>query len=98
MRRSQISVAEEQPQQNNHRNRHAEQPEQKSSSHYRLLEFLIDSRTRKAKSGSAMAKEKPAMSGVGGASDFWMDQDGMGFWSNQRGSRTRSVADIARLI
>jgi hypothetical protein len=37
-----MSVAEEQPQENNHRDRHAEQPEQKSSSHVRLHEFLMD--------------------------------------------------------
>jgi len=34
------STAEEQPQQNDHRYRHAEQPEQKSSSHFRLHENL----------------------------------------------------------
>jgi hypothetical protein len=33
------SAAEEQPQQNDHRYRHAEQPEQKSSSHVSLHEF-----------------------------------------------------------
>jgi hypothetical protein len=37
---SQRSVAEEQPQQNNHRNRYADQPEQNSFSHVRLLDFL----------------------------------------------------------
>jgi len=33
------SAAEEQPQQKDHWNRHAKQPEQKSSSHVSLLEF-----------------------------------------------------------
>jgi hypothetical protein len=36
-----MSATEEQPQQNNHRDRHAKQPEQKSSSHVRLHEFLM---------------------------------------------------------
>jgi hypothetical protein len=35
-----MSVAEEQPQQNDHRYRHAQQPEQNSSSHEVLLEFI----------------------------------------------------------
>ena len=35
-----MSAAEEQPQQNNHRYRHADQPEQKSSSHDLLHAFL----------------------------------------------------------
>jgi hypothetical protein len=34
------SPAQEQPQQNDHRNRYAQKPEQNSSSHYRLLEKL----------------------------------------------------------
>jgi hypothetical protein len=34
------SAAEEQPQQNDHRYRHAQQPEQNSTSHVHLLEFL----------------------------------------------------------
>jgi hypothetical protein len=35
-----MSVAEEQPQQNDYRYRHAQQPEQNSSSHEVLLEFI----------------------------------------------------------
>jgi hypothetical protein len=35
-----MSVAEEQPQQNDHRYRNAQQPEQNSSSHEVLLEFI----------------------------------------------------------
>jgi hypothetical protein len=38
----QRSAAEEQPQQNNDRYRHAEQPEQDSSSHLRLHEIIVD--------------------------------------------------------
>jgi hypothetical protein len=34
------SAAEKQPQQNDHRDRHAKQPKQDSSSHVRLHEFL----------------------------------------------------------
>jgi hypothetical protein len=41
------STAEEQPQQNDHRYRHAEQPEQNSSSHISLHELLMDSKTQK---------------------------------------------------
>jgi len=36
------SVTEEQPQQNDYRNGHTKQPKQKSSSHHRLLQNLMD--------------------------------------------------------
>jgi hypothetical protein len=52
------SAAEEQPQQKDHRYRHAEQPEQKSSSHFSLHENLTDSRTRKGTSGSSKLNGK----------------------------------------
>jgi hypothetical protein len=51
-------VAEEQPQQNDHRNRHTKQPEQKSSFHCSLLENLLDSKTQKGMSGSAVSDFK----------------------------------------
>jgi len=52
------SATEEQPQQNNHRNRYAEQPKQKSSSHRRLLESSIDSTTRRGRLGSGKTGRK----------------------------------------
>jgi hypothetical protein len=52
------SAAEEQPQQKDHRYRHAEQPEQKSSSHFSLHENLTDSRTRQGTSGSSKLNGK----------------------------------------
>jgi hypothetical protein len=52
------SAAEEQPQQKDHRYRYAEQPEQKSSSHFSLHENLTDSRTRKRTSGSSKRNGK----------------------------------------
>src|SRR5712664_1965766 len=52
-----LSAAEEQPQQKDHRYRHAQQPEQKSSSHFSLHENLTDSRTPKGRSGSAKRKK-----------------------------------------
>jgi hypothetical protein len=52
-----LSAAEEQPQQKDHRYRHAQQPEQKSSSHFSLHENLTDSRTPKGRSGSSKRKK-----------------------------------------
>src|ERR1700733_5506006 len=51
------SVAEEQPQQNDHRYRHAYQPEQKSFSHV-SLHFHYAWRTPKGTSGSSGSQEK----------------------------------------
>jgi hypothetical protein len=53
-----ISATEEQPQQNDHWNRHAQKPEQNSSSHHRLLEISIDSRTPEAMRGSSESRGK----------------------------------------
>src|ERR1700681_4756645 len=46
------SVAEEQPQQNDHRYRHAQQPKQNSTSHDFLHQSLVDGRTRQTTSSS----------------------------------------------
>jgi phosphoglycolate phosphatase len=52
------SVAEEQPQQNDHWDRYAQQPKQNSSSHHNLHEFFIDSTTREARRGSCSRSRK----------------------------------------
>ena len=58
-----LSAAEEQPQQNDHRYRHAHQPEQNPSSHVCLLEFLRWIQERQAvREVPATGREKyPAM-------------------------------------
>ena len=51
------SVAEEQPQQNDHRNRHAKQPKQNSSSHH----FLLMHRGENARSRGQFLRRKEAL-------------------------------------
>src|SRR3984893_488228 len=64
---SPISAAEEQPQQNDHRDRHAQQPKQNSSSHVRLLDPQMDSRTRSRTRSSGYQSGTKTSSGVTGA-------------------------------
>ena len=55
------SAAEEQPQQNDHRDRHAQQPKQNSSSHVRLLNSSLSQATtrREGRDGSGRSRKAP---------------------------------------
>jgi hypothetical protein len=60
-----FSMSEEQPQQDDYRNRHAQEPEQNSSSHPRLLE-LLDRGRNAGTSGKVPADRRDEDFGTGG--------------------------------
>jgi hypothetical protein len=57
------SAAEEQPQQDDDRYRHAQQPEQDSTSHIRLLEFLRWSQERESAGGVPASERENFLTG-----------------------------------